>query len=323
VPSRARLPLLGLALLLPLAFFAATRCTSEMDPTPDGPVGYGVLEFDSRGDGVLDDPNALGTNVLLDWADLEPDEGVYDWEELDAALAVAEVHGKRVAPRVYTNVGVFDQATPDWVFDAGAEAYYPEGDVRQPVPTDDVFTAKFGAFLRAFGDRYDGDRAIEFIQTNAGMGTYGEMVWGVGDGDRPDGWSSDEQIETSKYWIDRWREAFPTTPLVLMQNYIGFDVLDEVAEYAVDRNFYLQANDPYHQDDSQEIMAKYDGDTKIVMEIENRGCESAVGESFGDLLDVTFEGGFAIDYLVICGESFELEPGRVAQALGRLRRTDE
>lgn len=317
------MPLFGLALLLPLAFIPLSHCKSDKPPPPPGPVGYGVLEFAGSEDSdALEHVNSLGINVLFNWSELEPEEGVYDWGELDDALAIAEIHGKRVAPRVYTSASDFGEATPDWVFDAGAEGYIPDDDkeVVQPVPTDPVFTQKFGAFLQALGDRYDGHPAIEFFQTNAGMGTFGEMVWGVPDHNKPDGWSPDVQIETSKYWIDEWREAFPNTPLVLMENFVGFGILEEVAEHAVDRGFYLQANDPDQPDESIDVMREYDGDTKIIMEIEDAGCQSALGDEFDETVEEVFAMDFSIDYLTICGETFEFESERVDRAIAKLRR---
>jgi hypothetical protein len=328
VGDTPRLPLFGLALMLPLVFAMAAECTSESVPpgpptTVPGTAGRGVLEFNGDDESAsLDNAQSLGINVLVNWSDLEPQEGVYDWSDLDKALAAAQAHGKRVAARVYTSAGDFGRATPGWVFAAGARSYVPDegAEDAQPVPTDPVFTEKFGAFLRALGQRYDGHPALEFFQTNAGMGTYGEMVWGVPDSHRPPGWSPDVQVETSEYWIDRWREAFPRTPLVLMENYVGFGIVDKVAKHAVERGFYLQANDPHHGRESQKILSKYAGRTKIVMEIEDAGCRTALGDAFDATVDEVFAPGFAIDYLTVCGETIEREPGRVAAAVARLRR---
>lgn len=325
LPTQTRLPLFGLAVLIPLAVAVAMQCrdNASAPDAPPGAVGFGIMEFaGSDVSAGIDDPQALGVNVLLNWSDLEPQEGVFDWGALDAALAAAEANGKRVSPRVYTSAGDFGYATPDWVFDAGAELYYPDdgAQVWQPVPTDPVFTEKFGAFLRSFGERYNGHPAIEFVQTNAGMGTFGEMVWGVPDRNRPPGWSAKRQIDTSRYWIDAWRDAFPDTALVLMENFVGFDILDQVARYAVDRGFYLQANDPYHLEESQNILARYDDRTKIIMEIEDQGCRSSVGDAFDATVDLVFSAGFEIDYLTICGETLEIEPERVAQAWNELRK---
>jgi len=321
--TRVRVLLLGGAVALALAFAGASRCSSRADPTPPGPVGFGIFEFDSDVTReTLDNPSVRGLNILLNWSDLEPQEGVYDWSKLDAALTAAELHGKRVAPRVYTSAGDFGYATPDWVFEAGAEAYIPDdgAEVWQPVPTDPVFTEKFGEFLRVLGERYDNDPAIEYFQTNAGMGTFGEMVWGVPDRNKPDSWSPRVQVATSKYWIDRWRAAFPNTPLVLMENFVGYGILDDVAKYAVGKGFFLQANDPYHPVESQEILAKYASRTKIIMEIEDAGCQSALGPAFDETVDMVFAPGFPIDYLTICEETLALEPARVDRAWQFLRK---
>ncbi|MEX2245322.1 MAG: beta-galactosidase [Dehalococcoidia bacterium] len=311
---------LGALMLFAVAFgLTASHCQLQRTR----PMGYGLLHF--AGDEhsrALDSQLALGINPLLDWAQLEPQEGVYNWSHVDALLAAAHAKGKRVALRIYTNKGEFGQATPDWVFGAGAQAYASEpGSARQPVPTDPVFAEKFGAFLTAFGSRYDGYPDIEFVQTNAGMGTFGEMVWGFPDEYRPPGWSDDRQVRTSEYWIDRWHAAFPTTPLVLMENAIGFGIVEEVAAYAVKRGFYLQANDPQHPEHSQGILAKYADDTKIILEIEDGGCRSSTGAAFDDTLSRVFEPGFPIDYLMICQETLE-DGGRAQAAQERLRRDE-
>jgi hypothetical protein len=308
-----------LALAVFAAVFAANRCQAATRP---GPVGHGVLEFGSwAGSPTGDNPQALGLNILYEWRQLEPREGEYNWAPLDEALNNAAAKAMRIAPRVYTNLGDFGQGTPDWVFAAGAASYYaePGASIRQPVPMDPVFTAKFGRFLEAFGDRYDGHPQIEFIQTNAAMGTYGEMVWGYPESYRPAGWSPDVQVGTTRYWIDRWRLAFPRTPLVIMENFIGHGIAETATDYAVSRGFYLQANDPWHGAESRAILARHGGRTKIVMEVEDRGCRSARGDAFDGMVDHVFSGGYPVDYLTVCRASFE-DPARMQRAIDRLRR---
>jgi hypothetical protein len=56
------------------------------------------------------------------------------------------------------------------------------------------------------------------------------------------------------------------------------------------------------------------------MEIEDAGCRTALGDAFDATVDEVFAPGFAIDYLTVCGETIEREPGRVAAAVARLRR---
>ena len=306
----------ALALVVGAAGLGAARC-----PT-DEPAGFGLLEFAARADArAMESDAALGVNPLFTWAELEPLEGAYNWAPVDEVLDNAHAHGRKVAPRVYTNAGDFDQATPDWVFDAGAAGYtLGDGSVTwQPVPTDPVFAAKFGAFLAALGARYNGNPDIEFFQTNAGMGAYGEMVWSLDGGSATGPFSASDIVETVEYCSDRWRAAFPDTHLVLMQNFIGQGIAETATAYAVERGFYLQSNSPDQTDPAIDILSAHDGRTKIVLEIENRGCNGATGEGFASLADGVASYGFAVDYLVVCGDTLE-DAGAAQRAYDLLRK---
>ena len=300
-PSPALL-LIAISALTATTVFGAARC-----PTKD-PVGHGLLQFggDEHARALTTDA-ALGINPLFIWAELEPSEGAFNWTPIDTALAAAHAAGRKVAPRVYTNAGDFSQATPGWVFDAGAAAYQIEAGAStyQPVPTDAVFDEKFGAFLRALGQRYNGNDDIEFFQTNAGMGAYGEMVWWLDEASRLPGYSAGAHIGTVQFWIDRWRDAFPDTHLALMQNYLGHGIAETVTAYAVERGFYLQSNSPGHEEAAAAILETHEAQTKIIIEIENRGCRTATGTAFDGVLAQVFTHGFAVDYLVVCAETFE------------------
>lgn len=286
--------------------------------------GSGLLQFNGYSDSVAwKEDRALGVNRLFTWADLEPQDGQYNWGEFDSLLATARANRKHLAPRVYTNIGTYGQATPDWVFDAGAQPYGQEnGDPRQPVPTDAIFTEKFSAFLKALGERYDGNESIEFFQTNAGMGGFGEMVWGYPADKLPPGWTPDLQVSITKLWIDRWRDAFPHTHLVLMENFIGYNVVERIAPYAVDKHFYLQVNDPEQPPESQRILTTYGRRTGIILEVEDQGCRSSTGEAYDAMIQKIFGYGFPVDYLVICGESFA-DGQRIEGTISRLRTHDK
>lgn len=317
---RLRAPALFVTML---AFAGAVALAAARCPTDD-PVGSGLLQFGAREDAVaLEAEAALGINPLFTWAELEPAEGVYNWAPVDEVLAAAHATGRKVAPRVYTNEGDFSQATPSWVFDAGASAYAIDAgsSTAQPVPTDPIFTERFAAFVAAFGDRYDGHPAIEFVQTNAGMGAYGEMVWWLDESSRPAGYSTEDHIATMEAWVDRWRAAFPSTPLVLMQNFIGREISETVSAYAAERGFYLQSNSVSLAPESAAILAAHDEETRIVLEVENNGCQGATGAAFDELAAAAFSQGFAIDYLVVCGETLR-DVGAAQRASERLRRSD-
>ena len=65
------------------------------------------------------------TYIRFDWADVEPNEGVYDWRIIDRALADALKRGATVSMRVMTanahSKGTY--SSPKWLFDLGCKSY--------------------------------------------------------------------------------------------------------------------------------------------------------------------------------------------------------
>ena len=58
-----------------------------------------------------------------------------------------------------------------------------------------------------------------------------------------------------------------------------------------------------------------------MLKIENNGCHGATGAEFDALTAEAFSQGFAIDYLVVCGETLT-DAGATQRASERLRQTD-
>jgi hypothetical protein len=271
-------------------------------------------------------PDSSGGNPLFLWAELEPEEGQYDWSALDAALAGGAANGQTIVPRILTNADLFGQATPNWFFNTpGAQSYYPSLEaqtqqMRAPVPWDPVFKRKFGAFLAALGERYNGNPGIEFFQTNAGGGLYGEIVL-TGSDMYPGGTNADIQKKTIRYWLDRWIEAFPDTRLSLMVNEVGYNIAESAAAYAASRGVYLQQNSPWLSPAAVALFTANQRKTGIVLEVEDAGCQSATGPAFDQMTQIIFAYGFPIDYLSLCGQSFE-DPStfeRIPAVIDRLR----
>jgi hypothetical protein len=284
---------------------------------------HGLFVFDTWSGIGLTSPIATGTNPLLRWATLEPADGVYDWSALDRALADAEATGKHIVLRIYTNMDRFGQGAPAWYFGLpGARSYFPTSSAQAanapaPVPWDAAYIDRFGRFLRALGTRYDGHPAIEFIQTNAGGGVYGEMVMGG----PPPGWTPDVQGESTRFWLDRWLEAFPSTPLALMVNEIGYGLGPDASAYAANRGVYLQQNSPWLSPKSVALFTANQNSTRIVLEAEDSGCRSATGWHFDNMMQTVFNYGFRIDYLILCVNSFtdHETAAKLQQIMARLR----
>jgi hypothetical protein len=202
----------------------------------------------------LNDPNVYGLSWRFGWAKIEPADGQYNWSPVDEAIAVTSKAGKKVMLRIIAGIN-----SPDWVYRAGAKPFdfrntdlrHPENhrpEMRMPVPWDEVYLAKWEAFIQAFGKRYNGNPTIYSIQMTGG-GYIGEM-------NLPKAFAKWEQVSYSdekliaawKRIIDTYQRAFPETPTNLdineplgnRSNVLGPVVSYVLAKYP--RKVYLQQN---------------------------------------------------------------------------------
>ncbi|MCT4589386.1 MAG: DUF4832 domain-containing protein [Carboxylicivirga sp.] len=117
------------------------------------------------------------------WSAFEPEEGQYAWEHDPHFIEFVEGAKKRnlkLAFRVFHDSrDMVQQATPEYVFEAGADYQLVDcdnGKVKNPYFDDPVFLNKFGAFVKAFGERFDNPDEVDFIDG------YGAGRWGEGHG---------------------------------------------------------------------------------------------------------------------------------------------
>lgn len=142
----ARLPLLLAALVLvtavaatpasaakrrvPFGFFGTTLATQFANPSvlPDATLDQQVALMAANGVESL--------RVVLDWRNLEPSRGSYDWTEMDRLVAITARHGVKFLPNV--------SATPRWIAERprrsnqywrpGNRAEYWRAPPRSPAP---------------------------------------------------------------------------------------------------------------------------------------------------------------------------------------------
>lgn len=103
--------------------------------------------------------------LRLPWAFLEPSEGDFRWSLVDTPAQRWISRGKKVAFRFTTSENWLEYATPRWVEQAGAKMVRytfpggpaPDGAAADPVFDDPVYLAKLRNFLRAAGERYNGE----------------------------------------------------------------------------------------------------------------------------------------------------------------------
>jgi regulation of enolase protein 1 (concanavalin A-like superfamily) len=299
--------LVAAAAIIALALSTFSFTAGDRAQPAEAASGSGLFVFGSTTGATFTSSNSAGGNYLVSWASLEPQRGVYAWSSVDQALGRARAAGKTLALRVYTNWSGQKQGSPPWFFETpGAEYYYPTNgarskDYKSPVPWDSVFQDRFGEFLQALGQRYNGNPAIEFIQIT-GIGVYGEVY--LGDL-KPSDVSNDKQRDAAVYWVNAWRDAFPTTNLALMVNGLGYNIGETAANRAVSLGYYLQSNNHANTSATRAILSDHDQETKIIIEAEDGGCPSAtMSTGFDDQMSETFSFGYDIDYLMLCYQTF-------------------
>jgi hypothetical protein len=182
-----------------------------------GWVAYGKAENQPKE--VLD-LVSLGYSRFI-WGEIEPEEGIYQWEIIDNAIKSWSDAGKQFAFGVMCASSHSRNfwTTPQWVFDAGARYDTFElknaklstdgnpGPKLVPVFDDPVFLNKLKTFIQALAARYDGNPDIAFIDIRS----YGN--WGEGHM-YPFG-KPDISAEKFKEHIQIHRDAFNKTLLQL------------------------------------------------------------------------------------------------------------
>jgi hypothetical protein len=303
VPPRPSAWQLGAAIALAALVLTTINLALVREAPPaEAAAGSGLFVFGAISGAALTHEYASGGNPHYNWADLEPREGVYNWAGLDKALSNAKSAGRTMIVRIFTNRSSAMQASPSWFFSTwGVGYYYPAGTThKSPVAWDAVYQQKFGNFLKAFGQRYNGHPQIEFIQI-AGVGVYGEMYMGSRN---PSGYTAQKHKDAIRHWTDAWRSAFPNTGLAIAVNALGSNIGEGGASHAVSRGYVLQMNTPTGNSATRAILTTHHKATRISIEAENGGCRDATGPGFDSLIESVFSYDYDVHYLLLCNHSF-------------------
>jgi Domain of unknown function (DUF4832) len=189
-PARnpARLGVVGSVIVLAgsAMFLPASELQVTVKPALDNAMlinpGKGWLQYGWPNEKYTRTMIGLGY-IRFNWAELEPEEGRFNWQPVEDAIARFGSYGKKLSCGVM-NASVHTHGryvTPKWVFDAGAQPHeywspYWKKET-QIVPKnwqdDQVFFAKMHDFIAAFGKRYDGNPALESIDIRS-YGNWGE-----------------------------------------------------------------------------------------------------------------------------------------------------
>lgn len=236
---RCVLLLLTTGFLLPSAAFSA-----PLKPFPQGI--YDLLfgapvtgKIDLSTNPLIDNPNVDGFRYKTGWAKIQKtDANTYNWASIDAAIAVAAAHGKKLCISIAAGF-----STPDWVYTTAPVVYkYHMTEIDpntgasvgdQPLPWDTAYQNKWATFVAAFAARYESNPTLSYVVIGGFMETFNTVVAAT-DGDfaaiealaknPPTGYSglttsyagfSSAYEPAAHKVIGMFATSFATTPIVL------------------------------------------------------------------------------------------------------------
>jgi hypothetical protein len=188
------------------------------------------------------------------WADLEHEEGKYDFSIIKAWIKPWLTNGYRVAFGVYST-NVKETCTPSWVFKAGVPAVkHRGGQQKDPVYWDPLYIKKYEPFVKKLGETFDGMQGLEYVDIR-GIGVWGEMhlgtflngMWTKQELDLY-GFTIAKHVDAYKKMIDQYRQAFPKTQLFLnvglfektIAKHAGLVPHNELVAYAVSKGIGMR-----------------------------------------------------------------------------------
>ena len=158
--------------------------------------------------------NIDGMRLRPDWKDIQVSSTAFNWSAIDKILDLAAEHGKFIGLSVTAGI-----STPQWVYNAGATKYrLQDGSGNSmPLPWDSAFQAKWLAFVRAMGQRYDRNPALGYVVISGlGQGIETWMASTTADNNAltalggPPAW-----LTAAQQIIAGYAQAFPTTPFLI------------------------------------------------------------------------------------------------------------
>ena len=173
----------------------------------------------------------------FDWDQIETADGVYNWNIIDYYINMAKKRNKKIAFGVMnaSTSANSPYCTPQWVFEKGAQyttATNEYGNEQYiPVWDDPIYLEEMNQFIQAFGERYDGNENIAYIDIR-GYGNWGEQHnWYL--------WNSTaitpEQLRD--LYIKPYIDNFPNTLLV---NPWGIVQYNDVYKWAIDNGVSIR-----------------------------------------------------------------------------------
>ncbi|MBX3235777.1 MAG: DUF4832 domain-containing protein [Nitrospiraceae bacterium] len=148
------------------------------------------------------------------WAELEPEEGRYNFALVDRVISEAKAKGESLAIRI---VSEYKTGTPQWLLDKGV-ASVKESDGTFPDYNNPTFLEYHRRLLRAFGERYGQTAVLDHVDIGS-VGCWGEWNTACCPGETQPICRDYFPTEANQRAIMDWYfEYFSGTPLVMLHN---------------------------------------------------------------------------------------------------------
>jgi hypothetical protein len=212
----------------------------------------------------LDDPSVAGALFQIYWSEVEPEEGAFVWEALDARIARWRDAGKHVALRVMWSASgrwpdpAAEHPTPDWVIARGAVVAHRNDGTDIPLFWDPIYLEHALRFVGEIDRRYGGDDTVLFLDVTPGAET---NPYRFGTGDTADAEfetlfrntpASDGSIYSDELWaatLVQWLEALSenhSIPFLVTLNRGSFSDgaarLEATGDRGAELGYYLGQN---------------------------------------------------------------------------------
>ena len=158
-----------------------------------------------------DYPETKTTYVRWYWDEVEPLEDDFQFTMVDSAIAAAKARGETFSFRLMAASGSATEV-PQWLIDKGIAKGNCSGFDFEPDFSDATFRAYADSLVTAFGERYDGNPDVEFVDVGM-FGTWGE--WNLAGNSYADCSTPIPDDSIIDDYVDMHLSAFPNTPLTM------------------------------------------------------------------------------------------------------------
>lgn len=281
----------------------------------------GLLYFasyeSSQDDLVKKNPYIIGAVRTIKWANIEKEEGVYDWSSIDQFIESWAKHKKKVVLRMqwitsgYWKDPMSKTPTPEWVWKKGAKyAVHAPSQTEIPLFWDPIYQHYALRFLSKIAERYDNNPNIIFIDITPGAETNPYRFRTINKKDpgfkkvfinieSSDGRKYSEELwkETILEWLPKASGLFKKLPTEVALNkgsLLGNNNFKLFGEQAVKCGMYIGQNglsgQRYSDNESVKVqlLSSWAKKTKIFFEMV--GATSQDVGSLKEVMDAAFRG---------------------------------